>query len=426
MSLSLGIDIGTSGVRSVVVDQDFQQHAMARVGYSTQQAEFTDAELWWKTVLNCLRILNLELQVAGLNFQDIQYITVAGTSGSMVLTDADLRPVSPAAMYNSKGFDAEASRIAEYVKGPHITRGGNSALARALHLINQAPDAMHLLHQADYIAAKLTGIGGQSDVMNALKTGVDPISGKWPEWILEILPPRLLPKAYQIGTPIGELVQKDVVSMGYSETATIHAGTTDSIAAFLAAAPLEKGVAVTSLGSTLAIKMLSDTRIDDPDAGLYAHRVANYWLVGGASNTGGRVLLEFFTPSEIVGLSQKIDTDVMTNLNYYPLLTPGERFPINDPEFAPRLEPRPREKRIFLQAILEGIARIEAKCYEMISAKGAGKPHRIMSIGGGASNPAFSALRAKALGRIPVCAAHSEAAFGAAKIPFLFCNKTVV
>ncbi len=46
-------------------------------------------------------------------------------------------------------------------------------------------------------------------------------------------------------------------------------GTTDSIAAFIAADVSGAGAAVTSLGSTLAIKMLSDGRVDDARYGVY-------------------------------------------------------------------------------------------------------------------------------------------------------------
>lgn len=63
-------------------------------------------------------------------------------------------------------------------------------------------------------------------------------------------------------------------------------GTTDSIAAFVAAGVSEVGQAVTSLGSTMAVKMLSDTRVDDVKYGVYSHRLGSAWLVGGASNTG--------------------------------------------------------------------------------------------------------------------------------------------
>ena len=92
------------------------------------------------------------------------------------------------------------------------------------------------------------------------------------------------------------------------ETAQIYAGTTDSIAAFFATAPLKSGIAVTSLGSTLAIKVLSKARIDDPEIGLYSHRIGDTWLVGGASNTGGVVLANFFTHDELKNLSNNEDT----------------------------------------------------------------------------------------------------------------------
>ena len=54
----------------------------------------------------------------------------------------------------------------------------------------------------------------------------------------------------------------------------------DSIAAFLAADVSEPGAAVTSLGSTLAVKLLSETRVDDADYGIYSHRLGDLWLVG--------------------------------------------------------------------------------------------------------------------------------------------------
>ena len=84
-----------------------------------------------------------------------------------------------------------------------------------------------------------------------------------------------------------------VRDLGLSDHVQVNAGTTDSIAAFLAAAPLEPGVAVTSLGSTLAIKMLSPKRVEDPALGLYSHRVGDVWLVGGALVLGGMFVMAY-------------------------------------------------------------------------------------------------------------------------------------
>jgi sugar (pentulose or hexulose) kinase len=53
----------------------------------------------------------------------------------------------------------------------------------------------------------------------------------------------------------------------------VCAGTTDSIAAFVAAGVSQPGEAVTSLGSTLAVKLLSQQRVDDAAYGVYSHKL---------------------------------------------------------------------------------------------------------------------------------------------------------
>ncbi|MDJ0630542.1 MAG: FGGY-family carbohydrate kinase [Rhodobacter sp.] len=417
--LSLGIDIGTSGIRTAVVSSEGSVLSMASVSHLPQDPRRIDAELWWTATRACLGQQIEKIRAEGQDPAEIGHVCVDGTSGTMVLTDASLVPVSRALMYDSKGFDDEARRIAAVAPDPHITRGSGSALARALRLVHETEQPRHLLHQADFIAARLTGQGSQSDVMNALKTGVEPETGQWPDWIASLLPVELLPRALQLGDPLGTLRADLARDLGLHAETRVHAGTTDSIAAFLAAAPLEAGVAVTSLGSTLAVKMLGTRRIDDPPRGLYSHRVGNVWLVGGASNTGGRVLRHFFSDAEIAKLSGRIDIAQDPGLDYYPLVEPGERFPINDPTLKPRLTPRPDDDVLFLHGIFEGIARIEALCYRTISEAGGGQPTRIFSAGGGARNPAFTRIRARHLGLVPETAAQTEAAIGVARVPLM-------
>lgn len=75
------------------------------------------------------------------------------------------------------------------------------------------------------------------------------------------------------------------------------------------------------------------------------------WLVGGASNSGGAVLRKFFTDQELEDLTSKIDALVPTKLEYYPLPAQGERFPINNPDMQPKIEPRPEDDALFLQGM---------------------------------------------------------------------------
>eukprot|EP00439_Symbiodinium_sp_Y106_P083090 s509_g22.t3 len=81
--------------------------------------------------------------------------------------------------------------------------------------------------------------------------------------------------------------------------------------------------------------------------------------VGGASNTGGVVLRKFFTDKALKQLSDEIDPEADSGLDYYPLPSPGQRFPVCDSTLQPRLEPRPASDAQFLHGILEGMARIE-------------------------------------------------------------------
>ncbi len=420
--LSLGIDLGTSGIRSAVLDQEGGVLSMARGAYPPQTPGRIDANGWWVGAADCLRAQIAALKAKGIDPRAIGRIGVDGTSGSLVLTDAALRPVTRALMYSDGGFGAEADQIAAVAPDPHITRGPSSSLARMLRLCAEDRDgaAKHLLHQADFIAAKLIGRGGYSDHNNTLKLGFDPARETWPDWFVELgVSEKLLPQVFPAGAPVAQIAPAVAQEFGLSPETVIHVGTTDSIAAFLAAAPLTVGAAVTSLGTTLAVKLLSDQRIDDPAIGLYSHRVGDAWLVGGASNTGGGVLLQFFTPDELTALSAQIDPARSSDLDYYPLPKPGERFPINDPTLPPRLTPRPDDDAAFLHGLLESIARIEARCYQEMEARGAPKPEVLFSAGGGSKNVTWTTIRERELGMTCYSAQHTEAAIGIAQLVWL-------
>ncbi|MEL6549016.1 MAG: FGGY-family carbohydrate kinase [Pseudomonadota bacterium] len=419
MSLALGIDLGTSGVRTAVLSEDGALLSQARGTYGAGQAS-REPEAWWAAAESCLTNQIASLRAAGHDPREIATVSVDGTSGSMVLVDDSLAPVTPALMYSDAGFEAEAAAIAALAPDPHITRGSGSSLARLLHLQKDpnAVRATHVLHQADFILARLRGKGGVSDENNALKLGYDPETGAWPAWFAEAsVRPDILPSIVEAGAHLGPVDPLLARRLGLSEALQVHAGTTDSLAAFLAAAPLETGCAVTSLGTTMAIKIVSDTRIDAPQMGLYAHRLGGRWLVGGASNTGGGALLEVFSGAELAALSERIDPDAASPFDFYPLSRRGERFPVNDPALPPRLTPRPEDDVAYLHGLLESIARIEARCYALIAELGGPSPKRIITAGGGAQNAAWTRIRSRVIEKPVAAATHAEAAIGAARLP---------
>ena len=416
--LALGIDIGTSGVRTAVLDGDTNlATSMARAPHGPDAGQ--DADAWWNTVSETVRAQTRLLQSSGMAPEDIGHLAIDGTSGSMVLVDDAIRPVTTALMYNSSGFTEEARRIDAIAPQGSIARGSSSALARFLRLcaFDEAGKARHLLHQADFIAARFARHSLGSDDNNALKTGWDPEARQWPDWFVAAgVPVDLLPGVNRVGDPVGVIDADVAAGFGLSPDVTLHAGTTDSSAAFLAAGATAVGDAVTSLGTTLAIKLLSDRRIDDPGRGIYSHRIGDMWLAGGASNTGGGVLAHFFSGDELAALSEQIDPSQTSGLDYYPLLKPGERFPISDPVLPPRLDPRPPDDAVFLHGMLEGIARIEAEGYRCLAELGAPAPKRLLTAGGGAKNPVWTAIRQRHIDAEFLSPRDTEAAVGAARL----------
>jgi len=419
-SLHIGIDLGTSGVRAIVIDDSGHPHGEASVGLPAPQRDGArceqDPALWWQAVTDCLQRLLTQIPAS-----DVASIAVDGTSATLLLADADGRPLGPALMYNDGRATAQATRIAEVAPADTAAQGPASALAKLLWLQDAGLTraARYALHQADWIAARLSGRLGVSDVNNALKLGFDARRNEWPDWLDALRIPRsLLPGVVAPGTPLAPLSADIARRFGLPKDTLVVAGTTDSTAAFLATGASRPGEAVTSLGSTLVLKVIAERPVFDARHGVYSQPLVvggqRRWLVGGASNSGGAVLRQFFTDARMDEMTPHLRPTRRLCLHYYPLPTPGERFPVNDPQLAPRMTPRPRDDTRFFQALLEGIGRIEKRGYDLLAGLGAPYPVSVRSTGGGARNPAWTTIRQSLLGVPLLAARHSEAAMGAA------------
>ena len=418
MPLYLGIDLGTSGCRVVAVDDREKRVAEERIDLPPPQragrASQQDPELWWPAVCTVLNGVLHRLPP-----RHVAAVAVDGTSGTTLLVDAGGHPLTPALMYDDGRALEEARRVAAAAPPDVMAGAPTSALARLLWLAGYvAPRREFLaLQQADWVAGKLAGRFGSTDENNALKLGYDAVSRSWPAW-LERLPLRAdwFPKVLEVGSPVGRVGAVAAAATGLPDSAWVIAGTTDSTASAIAAGALRPGDAVTVLGSTLVVKVVAATPVNDPASGVYSHRFGAFWLVGGASNTGGAVLAEFFTRDDLLSLEAALEPDVPTGLDYYPLARPGERFPVNDPSLPPRTSPRPSSRALFLQGLLEGIAAVEAAGYRRLEELGCPFPRQVATVGGGARNQAWRRIRERILG-VEVAAAHEqEAAYGTAVI----------
>jgi D-ribulokinase len=411
----LGIDIGTSGCRACLIDRAARVQAEASATLpSPRQIDGgfeQDAEVWWTALCRVLDRLAGTLPLDG-----IDAIAVDGTSATLLCCDAGGTPIGPALMYHDARASDAAREIAALAPQESAAHGATSSLAklRYLHARGITHGARHALHQADWLAGRLAGRYGMSDENNAAKLGYDPVRRAWPAWIEGLdIPATLLPEVVPAGRVIGTLDPAWCRRWGLPRATRIVSGTTDSTAGFIATGA-RPGEAVTSLGSTLVLKICARRPVFAPRHGIYSHRLGDYWLAGGASNSGGAVLRRYFLAAEIERLSARVQPDKPTGLDYYPLSAPGERFPEYNPALPPRLEPRPADDAVFFQGMLEGIAAIERRGYRLLETLGAPWPRRVHSVGGGAANAAWRAIREASLGVPVIVAKHQSAAYGAA------------
>ena len=408
-AIAIGIDVGTSGARAAALSETGEVVAFAAAPFEGADETRTPAA-WWRRVSECLRALGEQVSLA-----TVEGLAVDGTSGTVLSIDAAGQPLG-VMMYNEPCSDTTiVERIAAVAPADSPARGANSGLARALHLLSLTPDAC-VVHQADWIALQLGVADPVTDENNALKTGYDLTDERWPDWIREAgLSPDRLPTVVRAGTPVGRLGDTGRI-FGLSPYCRIHAGTTDGCASFLATGANRIGDGVTALGSTLVLKLASAHPVSASKFGIYAHRVLDFWLVGGASNTGGAVIRALVGDEKLEELTARLDPDIPTGLDYYPLLKPGERFPINDPDYPPRLAPRPSDEAVFFQGLLEGMTAIEKRGYDLLEELGSGKLRSVRTVGGGARNAVWTCMRQKALGVDFLPARSVEAAVGTASL----------
>jgi sugar (pentulose or hexulose) kinase len=418
LPLFIGIDLGTSGCRAIAIDDNAALKGEAytdlpppeRDGHCVQQSP----TLWWEAVITVLVELGHQIQTS-----KVAAICVDATSSTLLIIDQKGDPVSEALMYNDTRAQSQAQTIAGVAPSDSAAQGASSTLAKLLWFKDHGVlhDSARACHQADWILGQLSGEFHLSDINNCLKLGYDPDLRQWPQWLEKLsIPQQALPRVVAPGTKIGSLKPKLCERFNLPSDTAVLAGTTDSTAAFIASGASRMGEAVTCLGSTLVLKILSEQPIFAPECGVYSQPLFDKWLVGGASNSGGAVLLKYFNRAQLKQMTPLLTPERSTGLNYYPLSQNGERFPVNDPDMNPQLSPRPEKDIEFFQAMLEGMAAIEKRGYDLLHSLGAPYPQKVYTNGGGAVNEPWQRIRENKL-QIPVTKArHLQAAYGTALI----------
>ena len=394
--LALGLDLGSSGLRIALVEPGGSRVAEESSPYPTC---LEDPWSWVDGLELLCRRLPADLR------SRVGAIAIAGTSGTLLLCRPDGQPgpgaLGQAIPYHQACCEQAAAAAALAGGGPAASATGS--LARALHRLAQAEQSGNggpwlLRHQADWLMGWLLGDWRWGEEGNNLRLGWDLQRQAWSGAIALQPWATGLPTICASGTVLGPLAPAAAAALGLPPSAQVVAGSTDANAGVLAAEP-RSGDGITMLGTTLVLKQFSPRPIAGD--GISCHRVAGRWLVGGASNAGAGILRRFFSDRQIADLSRQIDPSQPTGLQLRPLPGRGERFPVDDPNLEPVLEPRPISDGRYLQALLEGLTAIEQQGWQRLRAAGAPPLERVITLGGGAHNPQWRQLRQQSL-MVPV------------------------
>ena len=418
----LGLDLGTQSVRALAVSSRGDVLAQASQPLTSHREDSRheqDPGQWWEAMGAACRAALGEM-----SSESIEALAMCGTSGTVVLVDADGDPLSPALMYDDARAEDEAQRANE--AGDEVWRSlgyrlqASWGLPKLLWLLREHGDAgegARLAHQVDVVARRLIGHEVATDSSHALKTGYDLRGDAWPEEAMASLgvADAVLPYVVRPGTELGTVGPAGAEATGLPEGTPVIAGMTDGCAAQIAAGALSLGAWNSVLGTTLVLKGVAPEPVRDPHGAVYSHRSPDgRWLPGGASSVGAGVLSERFPDRDLEELDRRAAEREPARVVSYPLVSRGERFPFTAPDAEGFLLGEPSDEVDHYAALLQGVAYVERLCFDHLDRLGAPTGGELTLTGGATRSRYWCQLRADVLGREVRLVEHAEAALGMA------------
>jgi len=434
--LYLGIDLGTSGLKAVLVDaeQRVLGQAQAPLDVSRPRPLWSeqDPEDWWRATEQALVMLarNHPTELAA-----VRGIGLSGQMHGATLLDAADRVLRPAILWND-GRSAEDCAELERLE-PEVRRiTGNLVMPgftapKLLWAARAEPEVFarvtRCLLPKDYLRLRLTG-DHATDLSDASGTlWLDVAQRAWSEPLLAAtgLPRSAMPSLFEGSEPTGTLRSELARAWGMAEGVVVAAGGGDQAAGAVGAGCVEPGSALLSLGTSGVLFVAGDRFAPNPDRAVHAfcHALPQRWhqmsvILSAASClawvtrcTGGADAAEILAECEA---ARREPGDLI----FLPYLS-GERTPHNDPTAAGVFFGLRHEhgRADLVRAVLEGVAFAMADGQDALLDAGA-VLDTVTVIGGGARSELWVRILAAALGRELRVARDPEVgpAFGAARL----------
>jgi xylulokinase len=415
----IGLDVGTTAVRAVVIDLNGKLVASASQEYPllTPRPGWTeqDPDAWWTASQAVLRKVShgLEKRPLGLG--------LTGQMHGSVFLDSEDRVIRPALLWNDQRTAKLCAEITELVGAERlISIAGNPALTgfqapKILWLRDEEATAYErvrsVLLPKDYVRLKLTGekATDASDASGTLL--LDLRTRDWSHELLDLLdiPLEWLPKVLE-GPDVSGRMRKAVAdASGVPAGIPVAAGGSDNAAAAVGNAIIREGVVSSSVGTSGVMFADSETPRVDLKGRVHAfcHAVPQrYHVMGVTLSAGGslRWWRDTAAPADdyaAVAARAAQAPPGSEGLLFLPYIS-GER--------TPHLDPRARGAFIGLQlrhgaahmarAVMEGVVYSLKDSLDLIAGMGVAID-QVIATGGGARSPVWRQLQADVFG-VPV------------------------
>lgn len=431
----LGIDLGTSAIKVVLVDERQKELDQASSPLSIERPRplwsEQSPEAWWQVTRACIAELRARHPAA---LGAVRAIGIAGQMHGAVLLGADERILRPAILWNDGRSAPQCATLEQREpRAREIT--GNLAMPgftapKLLWVAEHEPEIFRqvarVLLPKDYLRLQLSG-ESSSEMSDAAGTlWLDVAARAWSPSMLAAtgLPLEAMPALFEGSQPTGTLRSSLATEWGMRADVVIAGGAGDNAAGAVGVGVIHPGQAFVSLGTSGVYFVATDRFAPNPERAVHAfcHCLPQTWHQMAVTLSAASCLSWFVqaagASSEATLLEEIAAVDRDSEVLFLPYLS-GERTPHNDA----------RARGVFFgmthattradlgRAVLEGVAFAFADGQDALTEAGT-RIDEVAVIGGGARSALWGRILASALDRPLLYHRGGEAgpAFGAARL----------
>ena len=425
MKYLLGIDLGTSGTKTVLFDQNGNGICSATEEYPMYTPQNGWAEQdpndWYNAAVATIRTV---LSRSGVNKDDVAALGISGQMHGLVMLDEKNEVIRNSIIWCDQRTAKECEEITEKVGYDNLIRiTANPALpgftlSKLVWVRNHEPEnyakCKHVLLPKDYVRFMLTG-DYATEVSDASGMQMLDVPNRcWSKELLGMLDIdiSLLPKVYESPEVTGHISARAAELTGLSEKTLVVGGAGDNAAAAVGTGVVEDGKAFTTIGTSGVVFAHTDKLAIDPKGRVHTFccAVPGAWHVMGVTQAAGLSLKwfrdNFCAAERTTAEAMGVDVYELTNqeaakspigankLIYAPYLQ-GERTPHLDSNCRGIFFglSAMHQRRDLLRAVMEGVTFSLNDCLQVLDGMGVA-PETMLACGGGGKSPLWRQMLA--------------------------------